>query len=244
MVQAEFLEAGRIDDGTVRAQFVELVQARKGRRVLARVERGRDFAHGDVRVRHQQVDQRRLAHARLADQDRRLARQQGRQGGHGMLGFGARRHFIDGIAHRGIRQQAFAGAFQRSGHVRFVEDDARFDAGRVGRHQRARDQVVGKARLRRHDDEQLRQIGGQQFRFVLVRAVQQGLAFLDAVDDGLVVRGARQVHDVAHGHIGFLAARHALQFGAVHVGQIVAAVGGDDDARQLAFAHAVTWLLW
>jgi hypothetical protein len=38
-----------------------------------------DFARGDVGFRHQQVDQRGLAHAGLADQDRRLAGQQRQQ---------------------------------------------------------------------------------------------------------------------------------------------------------------------
>jgi hypothetical protein len=57
----------------------------------------------------------------------------------------------------------------------------------------------------------LRQVGRQQLGFVLVRAVQQRLAFLDLVDDGLVGRGQREIDDVAHGHIGLLAARDALQ---------------------------------
>jgi hypothetical protein len=78
-------------------------------------------------------------------------------------------------------------------HVGLVEDQVGLDAGRLGRHQRARDQVVGEARFGGDHDEQLGQVGRQQLGLVLVRAVQQGLAFGDLFDHGLVVRGHLQV---------------------------------------------------
>jgi hypothetical protein len=85
------------------------------------------------------------------------------------------------------------------------------DAGRFGRHQRARNQVVGEARLGGHHDEQARQVGRQQLRLVLVGAVQQRLALGDRFDHGLVARGHLQVDDVAHRDVGLLAAGDALQ---------------------------------
>ncbi len=76
MVQAEFLEARRIDDA---AAAIEVVEPREGGGVLAGIERGGNFARGDVGIGHQQVDQGRFAHAGLADQDARLPGKQRRQ---------------------------------------------------------------------------------------------------------------------------------------------------------------------
>jgi hypothetical protein len=136
-----------------------------------------------------------------------------------------------------------ATARQRRFDVDLVEDQVGLDAGRLAGHQGARDQVVGEARFGRDDDEQARDVRRQQLRFVLVGAVEQGGALGDLLDHGLVVRGALQVHDVADRDVGLLAARDALEeFGgrrAADVGQVVAAVGGDDGAGQLdIFAHA------
>ena len=191
------------------------IQAGKGGGVLAGVERGGNFAHGDVGVRHQQVDQRRLAHAGLADEDRRLARQQRRQRGHRVLP-DRRAPTLRAPGSRARYSRRRSRAFgSRSVDVGLVEDQVRLDAGRFGRHQRARNQVVGKAGFGGDHDEQSRQVGRQQLGLVLVGAVQQRLALGDRLDHGLVVRGHGQVDDVAHGDIGLLAARDALQLASV-----------------------------
>jgi len=233
VVQAELLEARRIDD---RRTARQPVQTGEGRGVLAGVERRGDLAHGDVGVRHQQVDERRLAHARLADEDRMLAGQQRLQHGQGVLRIGFRRDLVYRIAERTVDGGAFARARQRLLHVGLVENQMGLDPGRLGRDERARDQVVGEARFGGDDDEQARDVRRQQLRLVLVGAVDQGGAVGDLLDHGLVVRGLLQVHHVAHRHIGFLAARDALVFRALDVGQVVAAVRRDDGA---VHAHAL-----
>jgi hypothetical protein len=136
------------------------------------------------------------------------------------------------VAERGVDANAFARFWQQIGDVGFIQDQVRIDAGRFGRHQRARHQVVGKAGFGGHDDEQARQVRCQQLRLVLVRAVQQRVAFGNRLDDRLVFGGHFQVDLVAHGHIGFLAARDTLQLASLNVGQVVAPVGGDDGASE------------
>ena len=53
------------------------------------------------------------------------------------------------------------------------------DAGGFSGNQRTRNQIIRKSGLGRHHDEQLRDIGGQQLRLVLVRAIQQRAARIE-----------------------------------------------------------------
>ncbi|MNN91403.1 hypothetical protein D3C81_2095160 [compost metagenome] len=55
MVEAEFLEARRIDN---RCFLIDHIQAREGGGVLAGIECGGNFTHGNVGIRHDQVDDR------------------------------------------------------------------------------------------------------------------------------------------------------------------------------------------
>ena len=124
--------------------------------------------------------------------------------------------------------QAFAGARQGGSHVDLVQHDMGTDAGGFGGDQGARDQVVGETRFGRHHDEQLRNVGGQQLRLVLVRAVQQRCPVTDRFDHALVLGGHLQVDAVTDRDIAFLAARDALQPDPVGERQVMAAMGSDD----------------
>ena len=69
MMQAKFLEAGRINNDAV---GIEMIRAHKGGGVLAGIQRGGNLTGGDFGIRNEQINERRFSHARLADQNRRL----------------------------------------------------------------------------------------------------------------------------------------------------------------------------
>ncbi|EEF21934.1 conserved hypothetical protein, partial [Ricinus communis] len=156
----------------------------------------------------------------------------------GLLGMRLRRHFVQRVTEARVQARPFARAGEVGFQVDLVQDEVGVHARRLAGDEGARHEVVREARLRRDDDEQPADVRRQQLALVLVGAVQQGGALGDLFDHGLVGGRALQVDDVAHRHVGLLAARDALEEFAVDVGEVVAAVRGDDGARQIVFAHA------
>ena len=123
------------------------------------------------------------------------------------------------------------GGRQAVGQVALVEDDQRRNVLAFGGEQSAGDQFVGKGRFGGDDDDDLVDVGGDQFLADLIGAVEQAAARLDGLDDTLIVRCALNVDAVAAGDLAFLAAREAGQSGAVgQFDHILPAVGGDDPA--------------
>ena len=107
------------------------------------------------------------------------------------------------------------------------------NARRFGCDQGTGHQIIGEAGFGRNHDKQLCNIGGQQFRFVLVRAVQQGLAFRDGFDHTLVRRRQLERDEITDRNVAFLAAGNTLQFDGVGLRQIMAAMCSDDSANNV-----------
>ena len=95
--------------------------------------------------------------------------------------------------------------------------------------QAACQQFIIERRLGGNDDDELGDVGGDEFLFVGIGAVEQGGARCDAVDDALIGAGALNFDHIAAGDLALLAARHAFQNLATgQLGQIVPPEGGDD----------------
>ena len=78
---------------------------------------------------------------------------------------------MDGITEFFIETGTLAGSLKLIGDVDFVQDEMNLDSGCFSRHKRARYKVVGKAGFRGNDNEQLVDIGREQFGFILVRTI-------------------------------------------------------------------------
>ena len=75
-------------------------------------------------------------------------------------------------------------------------------------------------------------------KFAATEALPQAGAWLDGLDDALVVRAAHDVNAVAAGNIASLAAREARQQRAIgKFNEILAPVGGNDTT----FHHSLKW---
>ena len=188
------------------------VQAGEGGGVLAGVQRCRNLAHGDVGVRHQQVDQRGLAHAGLADEDRRLAGQQRQQGRHRLFRMrcGPTLRAADSPAPRtGQRARARAPASRRTSILLRMRWASMPAASHATSERETRSSAkLGSVAITMNSRVMLAASSLDLYwseRYSRVRALG------DLFDHGLVVRGALQVHDVAHRDVGLLAARDALQ---------------------------------
>jgi hypothetical protein len=210
MVQAEFLETGRVDQ---RAAAVERIEARERRRVATAVQRRRDLARRGLGIRHEQVHERRLAHPRLAEQDRRMSGQVRHQLRARLVGRALDRQLEHVVAERAIGREALTRDRQRRLDVDLVQHDERLQFVRFGRDQRAAEQVLAEVRFGREHDQQLVEVRGEQLRLELVGAVQQ-VAPLADLDDHALIGRRMLVHDaVADRDLALLAARKHWSIG-------------------------------
>lgn len=97
----------------------------------------------------------------------------------------------------------FVGGWYFVGQVVFVENDQCFDFFVFGGEQGVGDQVVGKGWFGGYDNDQLVDVGGNQFLFVFVGVVKQVGVWLDCFDDVLVVGGVFDVDVVVVDDIVF-----------------------------------------
>ena len=159
--QAEFADAGRVDDGAVVVgQVVEPCRG-GGMRTLAGGLG--NFADAGLGVGEQGIDQRRLAHARLADEDAGVFLQPGFQIGDAFPVLDA--GFDDGVAQPAVfvEQGVQFAAGSRVQQIDLVEHDDGLDAQHLGGHQVAIHQARGEGRPRGGDDQDLVDVGGNDF---------------------------------------------------------------------------------
>lgn len=176
VAETEFLQAWGVDQFTF---GIEMVEGGVRGRVLAGIKCLRYFTGGRIGFRHQGVDQGRFTHAGLAYQHAGDTGERGPQ----VFGVFERRKFEDAIAEAGKDSKLFARRGYFVGQVAFVEDDEDFDLFAFGGDQGAGDQLVGKGGFGGDDDDQLVDVGGNQFLFDFVGAVEQAGARLDGFDD-------------------------------------------------------------
>src|SRR6185437_14608110 len=98
--EAEHLHARRIDDPSIAAR--KPIQRRRGRRVAAASQRLRKLADARARARHECVDERRLAHARLSDDDAMRGRDEWEE----RRDIVSRRETHHLVTERGVRREA------------------------------------------------------------------------------------------------------------------------------------------
>ncbi len=169
--EPERLHPRGIDDPRVRAQRRQRVERRRGRRVTSGRQRRRDLAYSNRRGGNQRIDDRRLAHSRLADE-------------HGVIsgeprvdrsGIAQRGQLDDGIAERRERRQALP-QLRVLRQVRLVGGEHEAAALGFGGDHPAVDEFLVQAQSRRHDANDLRDVGGDQLFAEGVRAVKQARA--------------------------------------------------------------------
>ena len=231
LAQAEFLEAGRVDQRRL-VRLVEPVPAGVRGGVAAGVQRRRDLADLRGRVRHQQVDQRALAGARGAQHQRGAAGERG-QALAGLVGAGLQRHLDDRVTHRGVGRQARARGRGRLAQVGLVQQDVRRNAGVRGGDQRAGELALAEDRLGGDHHQQPVEVGGEGLGLPLVLAVEEVAPGLDGLDHALVAAavGDLPAHPVTDDAVALLAAGAALDLAALgRLDDVVAAVAGDDAA--------------
>ncbi len=168
---------------------------------------------------------RRLAHARLADQHRALAAQQGQQGRDVAL----RRHRHDGVAEcgKGLEAREKRGEARLVGLVR---DEHEAAALRLGGDDPAVDELLVDREVRCDDADHLGDVGRDQLLAERVGSVEQRAPRQHRLDRP-AARHARDAHAVAAGQRRASAFEHAFErLAAVQQHRIVAPPAGRDEA--------------
>ena len=226
MMQAEQLHAGAVDEVAV---GVEVIQLGVGGGVLAGIEHGGDLACGGLRFGYEGVDERGFAHAGLPDQYAGVALQIGQQWRYVLLGGQFQYAVADGSVGRKLRARRFD-----LRQIALVQHDDDIQILVMSGEETARQQFVVERRLGGNDDDELRDVGGDEFLFKCIGAVEQGGARRDACDDALIGTAALDLDHITARDLAFLAARHAFQnLPTGQFSQIVTPEGGDDLSLQL-----------
>ena len=252
--QAEALDARRIDQI---AALLERIHLRESRRMLPPAAARRDLARADVQRGIDRPDQRRLADARIAGQQRDFPRQTRFQRFHSVAPLGARLQHL--VAGQRIRvQEGGPGLAQLVGHIQIalIEHERRRYAIRLGRHQKAVDELVVRGRaVQRHDQESLIDVRRDDMRlFRQVRGAANDVvaAGTDADDRGRTVVGRLVLDPIAdHHRIGGAAAPQTQaapnpsgkRAPAADVAEHVPAAGALDNQcrRSLLHAHSLVF---
>lgn len=238
MVQSEQLYAGAVDE---MAFGVQVVQAGVGGGVFSGIEYGGDLACGGKRVGDDGVDEGGFAHAGLADEHAGVALQIRQQRGH--IFFGRKLEHAVADLCVGGELCACCGNLRQ---VAFVQHDDDAQLLVMSGEQAACQQFVVERGLGGDDDDELGDVGRDDFLLEGVGAIQQCGTGHDSFNDGRACpersrrsAGADDLDGVSAGDIAFLPARDAFEdLAAGQLGQIVTAVGGDDEA--LKFTHAIS----
>ena len=175
--------------------------------VLARVEGFGNLAGRCIGAGDQGIGQRRFAHPGLADENAGVAGEIGPQGV-GIVMCAQPQHRV---AERLVGGEGGRGVRHALGEVALVEHDQRFHVLAFGSDDAARDQLVGKRWLGGDDDDDLRDVGGDQLLLEFVGAVEQGIARRDRIDHPNGIAAAQHADAITAGQIAFLAAREAAQ---------------------------------
>jgi hypothetical protein len=200
--------------------------------VAAGLQRLRDLGGLRPRVRGHQVDERALARAARAEDERGATGEERREARMRVDALRLQRDLDDFGTHRRVRREARARSGERR-QVALVEDDARRHAGIGGGDQRARELRFAERRLGGDDDEELVDVGRKRLRLPLVLAVEQVRARHDRLDHAFITR-ALPAHAVADDGNAPLAPDVAedARAGAV-LDDDVAAVRGDDQSVRM-----------
>ena len=223
-MQAKLLHARRIDQIGAR---VEVIEPRMRRRMPARIERRRNLRRRGIGAGYQRIDDRRFPHAGLADQHADLSVERRPQRRYVLLG----RQWNDAIAQAGVKRQAIHGRRAFSRQVELVQHDDQREPLILRRSNAAIQQLFVKTRHDGQHDDDLRNVGGNQFLAELVGAVEQCGAWIDGFDHTLPFRRARDFDSIPARQRAALAARKTREhFRAGEFDQVLAAERTDDDA--------------
>ena len=203
MMQAEQLHAGAVDEVAV---GVEVIQLGVGGGVFAGIEHGRDLACGGLCGGDERVDERGFTHAGLPDQHAGVALQKWQQRLYVLLG----RKLQYTVADLSIGGELCACRFNLR-QVALVQHDDDIQILVMSGEETARQQFIIERRLGGNDDDELRDVGGDEFLFIGIGAVEQGGARCDAVDDALIGAGAFNFDHITTGDLALFTARHAFQ---------------------------------
>jgi hypothetical protein len=154
VMQSESLDTGAVYDAAFR---IEAVQPRMGSRVFSGIEHAGDLARGGACIRDQGVDQRGFSHAGLADQNAELPLQQWAQRP-GILPGAEFQHPVADVA---IRLQLLQRRLSRQ--IALVQYDKRCKFLVMRCDQTARQQLVAERGFGGNDDDELGDIGGDEF---------------------------------------------------------------------------------
>ena len=178
-----------------------------------------------IRVGSDRVQYRRLAHARLTDEDGTLAAEQRDE--RRDVALRGHRH------HRVTERREGPEARDEPGEVRlvrFVRDEREAAPLRLGGDDPAVDQLLVDGEVRRDDADDLRHVRRDQLLPEFVGAEEQRAAGLDRFDRA-AARRARDAHPVAAGKRRAAAFQHALdRRAAVEAHGVVATTAGGDEA--------------
>ena len=208
-----------------------VVPAGGGGRLLAEVEGHGEFARGGLGVRDEKVEDRGLAHARLADEERGSAFETLDEAGAGRLGLargGDRDDVVADRLEKAYGGRSLLGAFGKFG---LVADDERGDACLMGGEKRPPDEPGVEGRAGREDDADEVDVGGERLDAPFVGAVEKVSALSDRLDGGDARDRFGALDDVAHNDVALLAAAVGFKHGAVlRRHEVVAAVACGDAA--------------
>lgn len=204
VVQAECLYTGAVDEVAV---GVQVIQSRMGGGVFAGIECGGNLACGGLRIGDDGIDKGGFPHAGLSDQYASVALQVRQQCCHILFGGQLQYWVADSTIGGELRTRGCTTLRQ----ITFVQYDEDVQILVVCSDQAARDQLVVERRFGGNNNDELCDIGGNDFLPVGIGTIEQGDARCNAFNDALIGSNAIDFDHITAGDFTLLSARYTFQ---------------------------------